>query len=187
MALQGPSPRSSCQGYKQPRHPSDLEGLFSKFLLFAWYFSTRFSLFQTQKTHKKTPKKKNTSKLLNSSLFTKKTQCIVLIPNLLFLGSTLWIWGLGVWMYLLATIHTPNLLNLFLAFILLLCLNNKIYLFLQHVSCFLCVSSLNLFDFMLYAMFHAQIYIFTCMYVQIYMLRVLCHVFLCFMPLSVLG
>ena len=29
----------------------------------------------------------------------------------------------------LAIIHTPNLLNLFLSFILLLCLNNTIYCF----------------------------------------------------------
>ena len=38
-----------------------------------------------------------------------------------------------------------------------------------------------------YAMFRAQIYIPICSYVQIYMLRVLCHVFLCFLPLFVLG
>ena len=36
---------------------------------------------------------------------------------------------------------------------------------------------------MLFAMFHAQIYILTCLYVQIYMLYILCHVFLCFDPL----
>ena len=36
---------------------------------------------------------------------------------------------------------------------------------------------------MLYGMFHAQIYIFTCLYVQIYMFQVLCHVFQCFVPL----
>ena len=35
---------------------------------------------------------------------------------------------------------------------------------------------------MLYAMFCAYIYVSTCLYVQIYMLRVLCHVFLCFVP-----
>ena len=85
------------------------------------------------------------------------------------------------------SIHTRNLLNLFLAFIVLLCLNNMIYPFLQHVSYFLCVSSLNLLAFMPYAMYNAQIYIPTCSYVQIYMLRVLCHVFLCFLPLFVLG
>ena len=40
---------------------------------------------------------------------------------------------------------------------------------------------------MFYAMFHVQIYILTCSYVQIYVLRVLCHVFLFFLPLFVLG
>ena len=56
---------------------------------------------------------------------------------------------MGVDVAFLAIIHTPNLLNLFLAFIFLLCLNNMIYYFLQHVSllslclqlkspCFLC-------------------------------------------------
>ena len=35
---------------------------------------------------------------------------------------------------------------------------------------------------MSYAMFFAQIYVPTCSYVQIYMIRVLCHVFLCFVP-----
>ena len=38
-----------------------------------------------------------------------------------------------------------------------------------------------------YAMFHTQIYVLTCLYVQIYMLQPLCHVFLCFAPLFVLG
>ena len=33
---------------------------------------------------------------------------------------------------------------------------------------------------MLFAMFYAQIYILTCLYVQIYMLYTLCHVYLCF-------
>ena len=40
---------------------------------------------------------------------------------------------------------------------------------------------------MLFAMFHAQIYVLTCLHVQIYMLQALCHVFLCFVPLFVLG
>ena len=58
-----------------------------------------------------------------------------------------------------------------------------IYCFLQHVSYFICVSSLNHFAFIPYAMFFTQIYILTCRYVQIYMLQALCHVFLCFVPL----
>ena len=46
--------------------------------------------------HKKHPK--THQNFLNSSLFTKKNQGIVLIPNLFFHGSTLGIWGLKVWM-----------------------------------------------------------------------------------------
>ena len=46
---------------------------------------------------------KNTRKAHQSFLIllsSPKTQSIVLILNLLLLGSTSWIWGLGVWMYL---------------------------------------------------------------------------------------
>ena len=64
------------------------------------------------------------------------------------------------------------------------------FLVLSCLSCFQHVFSLDLCSFMLvhmficlnlhaqgfYAMFYAQIYIFSCLYVQIYMLRVLCHV-----------
>ena len=83
----------------------------------------------------------------------------------------------------LAIIHTPNLLNHFLAFILSFCQNNMIYRFLQHASCFTCVPCLDLCVYVFFAMFYAQIYILTCLYVQIYMLRALCHVFLCSVPL----
>ena len=84
----------------------------------------------------------------------------------------------------LAIIHTPNLLNHFLAFILSFCQNNMIYRFLQHASCFMCVPCLDLCVYVIFAMFYAQIYILTCLYVQIYMLRALCYVFLCSVPLS---
>ena len=47
-----------------------------------------------------------------------------------------------------------------------------IYCCLQHVSGFICVSSLNFLVVRFYSMFPAQIYILTCSYVQIYMLRV---------------
>ena len=71
-------------------------------------------------------------------------------------------------------------------FILSFCLNNMIYYFLQHVSYFICASSLNLLD--LYALCHVlcldlQL---SCLYVQIYILRVFMPCFLCFVPLFAL-
>ena len=57
------------------------------------------------------------------------------------------------------------------------------YCFPQHVSCFMCVSSLDLLVVISYAMFYVQIYLLTCLYVQIYMLSIVCHAFLCFVPL----
>ena len=77
--------------------------LFGPFLGVFPLYPTHFSTKNTQNIHQ-------TFLILLSS---PKTQGIVLIPNLLLLGSTLWIWGLGVWCSFLATIHTPNLLNLF--------------------------------------------------------------------------
>ena len=47
--------------------------------------------------HKKHPKTHQNFLIILSS---PKTQGIILIPNLLFLGSTLGIWDLGVWMKL---------------------------------------------------------------------------------------
>ena len=91
MSLQGPSPRKACQGYKRPQaplRPKKKETPLATCFLPGWILS--FSpLFQTKKTHKKH---------IKASWFfsSPKIQGIVLIPNLLFLGPTSWIWGLGV-------------------------------------------------------------------------------------------
>ena len=91
VALERLLPRKVCQGYKGPQAPfrPKKERSFS-FLCFTWTFSAPFSSLSksTQKTHQNI--------LILLSL--PKTQDIVLIPNLLLLGFTLWIWGLGVWM-----------------------------------------------------------------------------------------
>ena len=92
-ALQGPPLRNLCRGYKKPRHPSDRRMIIFFFLGFALclVFLHISPLSQTQKT----PKKTHQSFFI--LLSSPKIQGIVFIPNLLFLGSTLWIWGLGVW------------------------------------------------------------------------------------------
>ena len=86
---------------KSPRHPSNQRGsnFFEFFSLLGFY--TCFSPFQTQKKEKKnTQKHPKTYQSFLILLSSPKTQGIILIPNLLFLGSTLWIWGLRVWMQL---------------------------------------------------------------------------------------
>ena len=145
-----------------------------------------FSLF---KTPKNTSKK--TSNFLDSCIFTNNSRQCSCTQS-----SSPWFYTLdlgfrGMDVAFLAIIHTPSLLNIFLAFIykyiyIYISLNNMIYCFLQHGSCFMCVSSLDLLVVMSYAMFYVQIYLLTCLYVQIYMLRFLCHAFLCFVPLFVL-
>ena len=77
------------------KHPSDRrETTFSNFCSLACIF-LHFSLSSkhTQKKKKK-PQKTHPSFLI--LLSSPKTQGIVLISNLSFLGSTVWIWGLGV-------------------------------------------------------------------------------------------
>ena len=96
VALEGPLPQNSRRGNKKPQAPFRPEGdhfllIFSLCLVFLHDFPS----FQTQKPHKKTQKTHESFLILLSS---PKTQGIFLIPNLLFLGSTLWIWDLGVWM-----------------------------------------------------------------------------------------
>ena len=89
---EGPPPRKVCRGYKRPHTPfrqKKKRGL-------PWFCSLPkrllhvFPLFQTQKTCQ-------SFLILLSS---PKTQGIVLIPNLLLLGSTSQILGLRVWMQL---------------------------------------------------------------------------------------
>ena len=175
-----------------PRHPSD-QGthIFLKFALYLvpLYF---FPLFQTPKKSPKTLQKTHQSLLILPS--SPRTQGIAFAPNLLFLGSTLGIWGLGVWMQLFQLSSTPLSFQIyFLTFIFLftriICFIAFFDMFLA-LSCFQNVFSLDPCSFMLvhmficpdvhaqsfYAMFYAQIYIHSCLYVQIYMLRVLCHV-----------
>jgi len=79
-----------------PTHAPDQREIFLIFCSLPTFF-TRFFLsskhqIQTKKEHPKTHQ--NFLILLSSP----KTQGIILMPNLAFLGSTLCIWGLGVWM-----------------------------------------------------------------------------------------
>ena len=67
--------------------------------------------------------------LFDSSLFTKNTRYCSYTQFSFPWFYTLDLRFRGVDVALLAIIHTPNLLNLFLAFILLLCLNNMIAFF----------------------------------------------------------
>ena len=75
--------------------------------------------FPLRNTKKPTQNAQKTQQSLLILLSSPTKQGIVLIPNLPFLGSTLWILHFGVDVAFLAIIHTHNLLNLFLAFILL--------------------------------------------------------------------
>ena len=87
--------------------PQTGDNIFSDFLLSAQLlYKFFFSLPNTKNTKKKKKKKKPkiTSKLLDSSLFTKKHKVLAFR---------------GVDVAFLAIIHIPNLLNIFLAFILL--------------------------------------------------------------------
>ena len=83
--IRGSHHLKKCVGaINNPKHPTDQERkTFFLILLSTQLLYTAFSLPNT----KKTPK--NTSKLLDSSLFTKNTRYCS-IPNIPFLGSTLW-------------------------------------------------------------------------------------------------
>ena len=173
-----------------PRHPSN-QGthIFSEICSLP---SSSLHFFSLPNAKKKTPQKTHQSLLILPS--SPRTLGIALAPNLLFLGSTLGIQGLGVWMQLFQLSSTPLTFQIyFLTFIFLftriICFIAFFDMFLA-LSCFQHVFSLDSCSFMLvhmfifpdvhaqgfYAMFYAQIYIYSCLYVQIYMLRVLCHV-----------
>ena len=79
------------EAINSPRHLDREDKHFSKIPLLPNSIYI-FSLFQTPKKKKK----KNQSSLILTS--PPRTQGIVFEPNLHFLGSTSWIWGLGVWM-----------------------------------------------------------------------------------------
>ena len=109
-----------------PKHPSNQKRHFSNFLPFAWFLYTFFSLPNTQK---------NTSKLLDSSFFTKNTRYCYYTQSS-FPGFYILDLGFrGVDVAFLAIINTPNLLNLFLAFILLFLLEKHVLLL--YLACFL--------------------------------------------------
>ena len=115
-AFQEPLPRNLCQGYKKPRHPLDRGDHFFFFLvlLFTW-LSTCFSPLPHTKNTKK--KKKKPKKHIKPSWFFslhKKHKVLFLYP--IFFSLVLHLGFTGVDVAFLATIHTPNLLNLFLAF-----------------------------------------------------------------------
>ena len=62
--------------------------------------SIHFGAFQGQQTYKgcRLENTQNTHQSFLILLSSPKIQGIVLIPNLPFLSSTFWIWGLEVWM-----------------------------------------------------------------------------------------
>ena len=93
LAFQGRCLKKHVGAINSPRHPIDQEDhIFSEVCPLP-SFSTRFSLPNTKNTQ-------NTHQSFLILLSSPKTQGIVLIPNLHFLGSTLWFWGLGVWIWL---------------------------------------------------------------------------------------
>ena len=82
VALQGRLPLKVCQGYKRPQAPFRLEET-----TFFWIFiSTRMLSAHFSSL----PNTKNTHQSLLILLSSPKTQDIVPIPNLLFLGSIPW-------------------------------------------------------------------------------------------------
>ena len=112
LGLLRPWPSKGCLLEKRtgainsPRHLfRPIMTTFSWILLLAQLLYSFFSLFQTPKNTQKNTQKTHQSFLI--FLSSPKTQGIVLIPNLLFLGSTLWIWGLGVWMQFFQLSSTP--------------------------------------------------------------------------------
>ena len=78
------------------RHPSDQGDIDFSEIRSLPSSSLLFFLIQTpKKTQKHSTKTHQSLLILPSSL---RTQGIAFALNLLFLGSTSWIWGLGVWM-----------------------------------------------------------------------------------------
>ena len=93
LAFQGRRLKMHVEAINSPRHPINQEDhIFSEVCPLP-NFSTRFSLPNTKNTQ-------DTHQSFLILLSSPKTQGIVLIPNLPFLGSTLWFWGLGVWIWL---------------------------------------------------------------------------------------
>ena len=170
-ALVGLPPRKAFQGYKRPQAPSRPKKRNSpQVLLSSQMFSTHFSsLTNTKNTQK------NTSKFFDSSLFTKSTRYCFYTQS-----SSPWFYtldlgfkGVDVAFQLLSTPLTFQIF--FQPLSCSFCLNNMIYCFLQHVSCFICASSLNLLDF--YALCHV-----SCLDLRPYMLICLDLHVLCYKP-----
>ena len=90
-ALQSPLPWKVCRGYKRPQAPPQTKKRRRRDSLGPALCLDEFLAFLLSSKHKKH---------IKASWFFSlpKIQGIVLIPNLLFLDSTPWIWGLGVWM-----------------------------------------------------------------------------------------
>ena len=119
-ALEGPPPWNSCRGYKKPQapfRPGEGSFFFGRVLLSTWFFYTFF------------PSLKHKKHIKTSWFFSLHQKHRVLFLYLIFFSLVLHL-GFGVYgcgYSFLSTTHTPNLLNLFLKFILLFCLNNMIY------------------------------------------------------------
>ena len=159
-------PRNLCQGHKRTQAPpNQKKGDFPRSCSLLGHFIHISPLFQT---HFYTQKhSQNKSKPLDSSLHQKyKVLSLYLIFFSLVLHLGFGVWGCGC--SFLATIHSPNFLNLFLTFILPFLPNNMIYCFIQHDSCFILLLA------MLFSLFpQASIFF--------HVLLPLLHV-LCFMP-----
>ena len=180
VALQGASSlKKRAKGYKQPLAPQIrleikilvFQELLGRFLgIFFSLFSPYFSL----------NKQINTSKLLDSSLFSKNTRQCSYPPS-----SSPWFHTLDSGLRGMDVAFQLLSIPLFLSssiklFILSFCLNNMTYCFLQHVFFFICASSLNLLTF--YALCHV-----LCLDLHPYMLICLdLHVFMLYAMLSML-
>ena len=117
--------KNAPRAINSPKHPTDREDTLFFEIRILPNLSTH--LFFSLPNTKKHPK--HTSKFLDSSLFAKNTRYCSYTQSSFPWFYTLDLRFRGVDVAFLAIIHTPNLLNLFLSFILLLCLNNTIYCF----------------------------------------------------------
>ena len=140
-----------------------------------WVFGSCFGHFFSLFPPYFSPKKHKTHKSLDSSLFTKNIRYCFYTQS-----SSPWFYtldlefrGVDVAFQLLSTPLTFQ--KIFQPLSCSFCLNNMIYCFLQHVSCFICVSSLNLLDF--YALCHV-----SCLDLRPYMLICLDLHVLCYKP-----
>ena len=110
LAFQGRRLKTHFRAINSPRHPTDQEDHIFFWILPSAQLLYTFLSFKHQK---------HTSKLPNSSLLTKNRRYCPYTQSSFPWFYTLVLGFRGLDVAFLAIIHTPNLLNLFLAFILL--------------------------------------------------------------------